>query len=114
MSKRTGYVICLVSFCVAALLPAFPIQAEDEDLDSTVYMVFDPETGELITVQEPSITSRYHSSQDAAPTQAVTDPTADPAETEPVSLLLAGVLALGLLGGAVAWIRKSREHSSLG
>ncbi len=112
MSKRTRYVICLVSFCVAALLPAFPIYAEDENLDSTVYMVFDPETGELITVQEPSITSRYHSSKAADSTQAATDSTADPAEYQLVSLLLGGVLALGLLGGAVAWIRKSKEQSS--
>ena len=112
MNKSTGSVVLLVSFCVAALMPVIPLQAEDEDLDSTVYMVFDPETGELITVQESSITSRYHSSQDAGPTQAVTDPTAVARESEPAPLLLAGAIALGLLGGAVAWMRKSGRQPS--
>lgn len=112
MSKRTGFLICLVWFCITALMPAIPLWAEDEDLDSTVYMVFDPETGELITVQDPSSTPPKHSPTDAAPAQGAQDPTADSAEPEPVSLLLGGALALGLLGGAIAWIRKSRQQES--
>ncbi len=111
MSMRTGIVIVVVTFCVAALMPVIPLWAEDEDLDSTVYLVFDPETGELITVQEPSITSRYHNPQDAAPTQAVTDSADASSESDLSPLLLGGVLALGLLGGAIAWIRKSRQQS---
>ncbi len=111
MIKHTGIVINLVAFCVAALLPGIPLWAEDEDLDSTVYIVFDPETGELITVQEPSSAPRKHSSTDATPAQGTQDPTADAAEARPVSLLLGGFLALGLMGGAIAWIRKSRKLS---
>ena len=91
-------------------MPATPLQAEDEDLDSTVYMVFDPETGELITVQEPSITSRYHSPKAADSTQATTGLAAASSESDPVPLLLGGAIALGLLGGAIAWIRKSSQH----
>ncbi len=90
-------------------MPVIPLWAEDEDLDSTVYMVFDPETGELIIVEEPSRASRYHNPQDAAPIQAVTDPATDSAESDPFSLVLGGAVALGLLGGAVAWMRKSRH-----
>ena len=109
MSERTGIVSYLVAFCVAALMPVIPLWAEDEDLDSTVYLVFDPETGELITVQEPSGTPRKHSSRDGAPTQAVTHSVAASSESDPFPLLLGGAVALGLLGGAVAWIRKSRQ-----
>ncbi len=109
MRKRTGIVIYLVAFCVAASMPVIPLWAEDEDLDSTVYMVFDPETGELIIVEEPSRPSRYHNPQDAAPTQAVTGPAAASSESDPFPLLLGGAVALGLLGGAVAWMRKSRQ-----
>jgi len=110
MNQPTGISIVVVVFCVAALTPAIQLQAEDEDLDSTVYMVFDPETGELKTVQEPSITSRYHSSKAADSTQAATGSAAAPSESDPVPLLLGGAVALGLLGGAIAWIRKSRQH----
>ncbi len=112
MSTRTRIVIVVVSLCFAALMPVIPLWAEDEDLDSTVYLVFDPETGELITVQEPSITSRYHSSKDATPTQAGTDPAAASSESDPFPVLLGGAVVLGLLGGAVAWIRKSRQQPS--
>ncbi len=111
MNKRTGFVIYLISFCFAVVIPGIPLWAEDEDLDSTVYIVFDPETGELITVQEPSSAPRKHSSTDATPAQGTQDPTADAAEARPVSLLLGGFLALGLMGGAIAWIRKSRKLS---
>ncbi len=110
MSKRIGIAIYVVAICVAVLMPAIPLWAEDDDLDSTVYMVFDPETGELKTVQEPSITSRYHSSKAADSTQAATGSAAAPSESDPVALLLGGAVALGLLGGAIAWIRKSRQH----
>ena len=111
MIKHTGIVINLVAFCVAALLAAIPLWAEDEDLDSTVYIVFDPETGELITVEEPSGKKKPHTLTNAAPAQGTQDPTADAAESEPVSLILAGFLALGLMGGAIVWIRKSRKLS---
>ncbi|MCZ6809324.1 MAG: hypothetical protein O7D92_06145 [Proteobacteria bacterium] len=112
MSKHIGIVIYLVSFCFAALMPVIPLWAEDEDLDSTVYLVFDPETGELITVQEPSIASRYHNPQDATPTHGAQDPAAASSESDPFPLLLGGAVALGLLGGAVAWIRKNRQQPS--
>ncbi len=111
MNKRTGFVIYLISFCFAVVIPGIPLWAEDEDLDSTVYIVFDPETGELITVQEPSSARRKHSLTNVAPSQGTQDPTADSAESEPVSLILAGFLALGLMGGAIVWIRKSRKLS---
>lgn len=109
MGQRSGIVINLVAFCVAALLPAIPLMAEDEDLDSTVYIVFDPETGELITVEEPSGKKKPHTSTNAAPAQGTQDPAADTAEAKPVSLLLGGAVALGLMGGAIAWLRKSRK-----
>ena len=109
MSQRSGIVVILVAFCVAALLPAIPLRAEDEDLDSTVYIVFDPETGELITVEEPSGKKKKHTSTDAAPARGTQDPTADATESEPASLLLGAFLALGLMGGAIAWARKSRK-----
>ncbi len=111
MIKPTGVVISLVAFCVAALLPALPLWAEDEDLDSTVYIVFDPETGELTTVEEPSGRKKKHSSTNATPKPGTQEPATDAAKAEPVSVLLGGVLALGLMGGAIAWIRKSRKSS---
>ncbi len=109
MARHCGIILCVAVFLVAALLPVSPLRAEDEDLDSTVYMVFDPETGELITVEEPSGRKKPHTSTDAAPPQGTQDSTVAAAEAKPVSLLLAVAVALGLMGGAIAWIRKSRK-----
>jgi len=111
MSQRFGIVTYVAVLLVAASLPAVPLWAEDEDLDSTVYMVFDPETGELITVQEPSGVKKKHTSTNAAPAPGTQDPVAESADSQPVSLILGGVLALGLMGGAIAWIRGSRQSS---
>ncbi len=109
MARHCGIILCVAVFLVAALLPVSPLRAEDEDLDSTVYIVFDPETGELITVEEPSGKKKPHTSMNAAPPQDTQDPADDATDSEPTPLLLGGAVALGLIGGAIAWIRKSRK-----
>ncbi len=108
MRKRAGIAVILAATFVAALLAATPLRAEDEDLDSTVYMVFDPESGELIMVEEPSGKKKPHAPTDAA-VPGAQDAVADSTESKPVPLLLGGILALGLMGGAIAWIRKHRH-----
>ncbi len=111
MNSRTGIAVIFVATCVAALVAATPVRAEDEDLDSTVYMVFDPETGELITVEEPSGKKKPHPPTSASAASGKQDAVADSSESKPVPLLLGGILAIGLMGGAAAWIRK-RRHSA--
>ncbi len=110
MSKRTGIAIYVVAFCAATLIPVIPLWAEDDDLDSTVYLVFDPETGEFITVEEPSGAQRNHDSQAAPSTQGAQHPTVASPPTLQIPLLAGSVLALGLLGGAVVWLRKRRRQ----
>jgi len=110
MSKRTRLVTCLISFCLAALLPVNPVWAGDEDLNTAVYLVFDPETGEFITVEEQSGARRNHDSQAAPSTQGAQHPTVASPQILQFPLLAGSVLALGLLGGAVVWLRKSRRQ----
>ncbi len=109
MNKRAGLAVILAATCVAALVTATPVRAEDEDLDSTVYMVFDPDTGELITVEEPSGKKKPHPPTSAAAARGAQDAVADATDSRPVPLLLGGILALGLMGGAIAWIRRHRH-----
>ncbi len=110
MSKRTGFVTCLIPFCLAALTPVSPVWAGDEDLNTAVYLVFDPQTGEFITVEEPSGAQRNHDSQAAPSTQGAQHPIVASPPTLQIPLLAGSVLALGLLGGAVVWLRKRRRQ----
>lgn len=108
MNKRTGIAVILAAFTVAVLMAATPLYAEDEELDSTVYMVFDPESGELIMVEEPSGKKKPHTPS-TAQSQDGQDATDGSTASMPVTYLLGGFVVLGLVGGAIAWIRNGRK-----
>ena len=110
MNKRTGFVMCLIPFCLTALMPVSPVYAGDEDLNTGVYLVFDPETGEFITVEEQTGARRNHDSQAAPSNQGAQHPTPASPQNLQFPLLAGSVLALGLLGGSIVWLRKSRRQ----
>jgi len=97
-----------------------PADAADEDTQASVYLVFDPETGEFITVDDPSVTAQHNanlSQEEVASVAAAVNPS-DPASTAgeaggapPMLLLIGAAVALLVLGGFV-WLRKSRHDAA--
>lgn len=80
------------------MLPAY---GADDDLTSSAYLVFDPETGEFVTVQDPDRTRQDHAARDPAAA-----PNSD-TQAEPRTTGIA--ITIALLAAAV-WlqVRKGR------
>ncbi len=83
--------------------------AADEDTSSSAYLVFDPDTGEFITVHDPNRTHQQIAEQEAIESVA---PVADgvgaarPSIAQIVVAMLAGAAVLG--GGA--WLFRRRQR----
>ena len=70
-------------------------RAADDDLNSSVYLVFDPETGEFVTVEDQDGTKRKHESlgiSDMGSAPASDDVQADGETSSPVGITIAIVL----------------------
>ena len=114
MIRSSHFSVCLVSLCLAVIAPVDVAQAEDEDLTASVYLVFDPETGEFMEVNDPDRTRQNHDAQDPADvTLAALGASNSGSVLGPKSSLLAG-LAIGaaLLAAIIAWRRFSRIRSA--
>lgn len=88
----------LIAVCLGSMLPAF---GADDDLTSSAYLVFDPETGEFVTVQDPDRTKQNHAAREPAAT-SVADTQASPQT--------AGIAMAFVLIAAAVWLqfRKSK------
>ncbi len=104
MNKFVSVLFCLVLF--ASVLYAGPADAEDEDVDASVYLVFDPETGDFVTVTDPAVTSRHKARQDQEAIDSVVE-TTDGTDEAQMPMIIGAALAVILLGGAV-WFQRSR------
>ena len=101
--------------CLMVLLPvmyAGPTEAADDDTQASVYLVFDPETGDFVTVHDPAVTAQHEAQQDQEAIESVADVAdeATGAATAPTPWIIgAGVGAL-LLGGAV-WLQRKKPQT---
>lgn len=87
-------------------LTSAAVQAADEDTQASVYLVFDPDTGEFIEVEDGGGSSQHEplASDDGNGAAAETAGAANPPLT-----WLAGAAVIVLLGGAAfAWIRRGQ------
>lgn len=94
----------------AILIGTAPIsQAADDDLNSSAYLVFDPETGEFITVHDPNLTGQSHMASDPAGGVSNPPPGGNPVAGDKSPLAAALVLAVGLLAAAVRLQSRRRK-----
>lgn len=113
MAKLVALFVFLGSLCLATVLPANLALAADEDMSSSVYLVFDPETGDFVTVHDPNRTQQNLDAQDPIPADAAPGSSTAPASTSQSSrqgfpLAVGGAIVVALLGG-FAWLRRSRR-----
>ncbi len=104
-------------FCLVLLVPVFyagSAGAEDDDTQASVYLVFDPETGEFLTVDDASITAQHKAQQDQEAIDSVVETgdgagasTAGNAADSPMTRIIGAALIVILLGGAV-WLQRNR------
>ena len=105
--------VCLVSLCLALIASLDVAQAGDEDLTSSVYLVFDPETGEFMEVSDQKRTLQDHEARDpvdAALAHGASSSWPDlPPKLSPPASLALGVV---LLTAIIVWRRFARIRSA--
>jgi hypothetical protein len=109
MARAVRLSACLIFLGLAPMLLTIPVSASDEDLSSSAYLVFDPETGEFVTVQDPNRTQQNHDARDPASASGPTTTAQTNSEGSPFA---AGIAAAVALLGAVVWIQLKRRKDA--
>lgn len=122
MGHVAGMRVMMARMCLAllagvtagALWAPLQARAEDEDTSSSVYLVFDPETGDFVTMDDPdaALPNQTGLEPHAAPSPHASGHGADDESVEdaPVAVIvLAGLGLLVALGGFLfLFLRKRR------
>lgn len=106
--------------CLGLLLSVFfavPADAVDEDTQASVYLVFDPETGDFVTVDDPSVTAQHAAQQEQ---EAIEEGTMAAGEGSPEtaraperpSMLLVGLVVAALIFAGFVWLRRGRQKTA--
>lgn len=115
MKSTLHLFLCLLA--VASIFDASVAKAADEDLTSSMYLVFDPETGEFVEENDPDRVKQEHAareivSAEAAGQDATTAANADESSSAPIAWIASGVAALVLVGGGAVWNRKRKKQAA--
>lgn len=115
----------LVAMLIGSLLLLWVLHAEqavaaDEDTQASVYLVFDPETGDFVTVDDPSVTAQHAADQTQEEIESGTDSAVSENPTSasgaaldrPPMLLAIGGAAVVLIVAGVVWRRRSRQNAA--
>ena len=102
---------------VTCLVLPLPGQAGDEDMNPSMYQIFDPETGYMIPVEKPpghTTGQQNHSTVQTQPPQTTPliqrEQNPDPAITQPLPMLAGTVIVLAMIWGVIAGLRKGRQR----
>ncbi len=113
MIRIALFSVCLVSLCLAVIGPVDVAQAGDEDLTSSVYLVFDPETGEFLEVNDQKRTLQDHEARDPADAALAHGvPNSGPVLPAKLSLPVGLAIGAALLTATIIWRRVSRIRST--
>ena len=105
--------VCLVALCLAVIAPVDVAQAGDEDLTSSVYLIFDPETGEFIEVNDQKRTLQDHEAWGpAAAVLALGASNSGSVLAPKLSLPVGLAIGAALLTAIIVWRRVSRTRSA--
>jgi len=108
VSRFVGVFLCLVLF--VSVIHGGLAGAADDDTQASVYLVFDPETGEFVTVDDANVTAQHKAQQDQEAIESVVE-TADGSDDSSLTWLIGAALVAILLGGA-AWSKRNRRHAA--
>lgn len=116
-TRLIAMLMCLT--LLASVIVAGQADAADEDTQASVYLVFDPETGEFVTVDDPSVTAQHAAVQTqeeidsglAAGPGSATDGQQDSSGEPPMVLAIGAAVAVLVLGGFF-WLRRGRQNTA--
>ncbi len=95
------------------IAPVDVAQAGDEDLTSSVYLIFDPETGEFIEVNDQKRTLQDHEARDpAAAALALGASNSGSVLAPKLSLPVGLAIGAALLTAIIVWRRVARIRSA--
>lgn len=117
--RRIAFVfLCLTVLAVGLAAPA-PAGAEDEDTSSSVYLVFDPETGEFVTSHDPNQALPNQTGLEDSNVAVPDDPGGSTDERVETSAGFAGAVpvlmivgAIAIAGGGLVFLRRARRNGS--
>lgn len=113
MRRVAATFICIAAFM--SIMYTGSAGAADEDTQASVYLVFDAETGEFITVDDPSVTSQHAAQQDQEAIESVVETadgaTAADADAVPATWIIVAGVAVLLLGGGFL-LQRNRQQVS--
>ena len=107
MNKTAAMLLCL---CL--LLPIFiagPASAADEDTQASVYLVFDPATGEFVTVDDADVTAQHKAQLDQEAIESGIEVKNSP-DKSPLTWS-GGIAAIVILLGGVVWFMRKRTRT---
>lgn len=103
-------IAALLLFLLLPILITGTASAADEDTQASVYLVFDAETGEFVTVDDAEVTAQHKAEIDQEAIESgigVEESSDTPPLTGPVAIAAVVIL----LGGA-AWIMRKRKKNA--
>lgn len=118
---RGAAVQLLAVLTIVPIFTAPPALAADEDTAASVYLVFDPDTGEFITVDDPDRSQMHAEQQEAimsgvtpddAPGGTATDVPATGDNSARLAVFIAALAAI-LVGGYI-WLIRRRQPPAAG
>lgn len=116
MRAAAGFlpVAALLGLATGFALPG-TVLAEDEDTSASVYLVFDPETGEFITEDHPEAALPHQTGLEEpglANAEQAADGAEDASEQSAATVSIVIAASVLLLGGGFFLVRRSRRDSA--
>lgn len=108
MNQNVAALLCL--FLILSIFIATPASAADEDTQASVYLVFDPDTGEFVTVDDADATAQHKAKIDQEAIESGIEVENSP-DKAPLTWHPGGIAALVILLGGAVWFMRKRKRS---
>lgn len=98
-----------MALCLA--LAGQPTAAEDEDTSASAYLIFDPDTGEFVTVNDPARAQHDVEIDDAIESLQADTQTGEAQAMSALVYVAAGGALVAMLTAGIMWVRRRAGHS---
>ena len=104
MIRTLVFFVCLTALCLAVIVSSNDARAGDDDTTSSVYLVFDPETGEFLEINDEDRKKQQHAALDPADVALTL-------KTKKLPLLYGLAIIAAMLTAYFGWARITQSRS---